>query len=89
MFYHFLAPEDGHPTWEEHFIEKYQNGKIFFSKPHQQTKSTKARDSVSKSAANIFLSNKYDFFPIYHRDKRPEFKMWGGASKISVCFSGS
>ena len=22
MFYHFLAPEGGHPTREEHFIEK-------------------------------------------------------------------
>ena len=22
MFYHFLAPEGGHPTWEENFIEK-------------------------------------------------------------------
>ena len=22
MFYHFYAPEDGHPTWEEKFIEK-------------------------------------------------------------------
>ena len=22
MFYHFLAPEGGHPTWEEIFIEK-------------------------------------------------------------------
>ena len=22
MFYHFLAPEGGHPTWDEHFIEK-------------------------------------------------------------------
>ena len=25
---------------------------------------------------------------IYPRDTRPEFKMWGGASKTSVCFSG-
>ena len=23
MFYHFLAPEGGHPTWEETFIEKH------------------------------------------------------------------
>ena len=36
MFYHFLAPEGGHPTWEEIFIEKkYQNARFFFSKPHQ------------------------------------------------------
>ena len=25
MFYHFLAPEGGHPTWEENFIEKKNN----------------------------------------------------------------
>ena len=27
--------------------------------------------------------------PIYHTDTRPEFKMWGAASKTSVCFSGN
>ena len=31
MFYNVLAPEGGHPTWEELFIEKqYQNAKSFF-----------------------------------------------------------
>ena len=31
MFYHFLAPEGGHPTWEKIFIEKkYQNARSFF-----------------------------------------------------------
>ena len=26
MFYHFLVPEGGHPTWEENFFEKkYKN----------------------------------------------------------------
>ena len=31
MFYHFLAPEGWHPTWEENFIEKkYQNETFFF-----------------------------------------------------------
>ena len=30
------------------------------SKPNQQ----KQRDVVSKSAANVYLSNKYDFFPV-------------------------
>ena len=31
MFYHCLAPEGGHPTWEENFIEKkYQNASPFF-----------------------------------------------------------
>ena len=30
MFYHFLAHEGGHPTWEEHFIEKYSKCKVLF-----------------------------------------------------------
>ena len=30
MFYHILAPEGGHPTWEENFIDKYQNAMSFF-----------------------------------------------------------
>ena len=41
MFYRFLAPEGGHPSCEEHFIEKqYQNARCFFlshmSKLNQQ-----------------------------------------------------
>ena len=40
MFYHFLAPEGGHPTWEENSIEKYLNARSFFlshtSKLNQQ-----------------------------------------------------
>ena len=36
MFYHLLAPENGHPTWEENFIEKKnQNARSFFFKPRQ------------------------------------------------------
>ena len=36
MFYHFLAPEFGHPTWEENFIgKKKQKCKVLFSKQHQ------------------------------------------------------
>ena len=36
MFYHFLVPEGGHPTWEENCFEK-KNIKIQgpFYKPHQ------------------------------------------------------
>ena len=31
MFYHFLVPEGGHPTWVENFTEKkYQNARSFF-----------------------------------------------------------
>ena len=29
IFNHFLAPEGGHPTWEDHFIEKYQTARSF------------------------------------------------------------
>ena len=50
--YHFLAPGDGHPTWEEHFIKK-SKCKVFFlshtCKLNQQTH----WGVVSKSAANI------------------------------------
>ena len=35
MFYHFLAPEGGQPTWEEHSIEKNTSMQGPFSKPHQ------------------------------------------------------
>ena len=35
MFYHFLAPEGGHPTWEENSTEKIAECKVLFSKPHQ------------------------------------------------------
>ena len=35
MFYHFLAPEDGHPKWEENSAEKNTRMQGPFSKPHQ------------------------------------------------------
>ena len=36
MFYHILAPEGGHPTREENFIEKNTKMQgLFFSKLHQ------------------------------------------------------
>ena len=63
MFNHFFTPEGGHPTWEENFIETIPNCKVLFlshtSNPNQQNQ----RDFVSKSATNIYPSNKYDFFP--------------------------
>ena len=62
MFYHFLALEGGHPTWEENFNAKYQNARSFIlshtNKPDQQKK----RDVVPKSAANIYPPYKYEFF---------------------------
>ena len=36
MFYHLLAPEGGHPTWEEKLIEKMSKCKVLFSKPRQK-----------------------------------------------------
>ena len=64
MFYHFLAPEGEHPTLTENFIEKKPKLQGLFlshtSKPNQQ----KQRDVVSKRAAKIYPSNKYDNFPV-------------------------
>ena len=31
MFYHFLAPEGGDPTWEKHFVEKISKYKVILS----------------------------------------------------------
>ena len=63
MFYHFLAPEGGHPTWEENSTEKYTNmqGPFFLShtsKLNQQ----KQWDIVSNSTAKMYPSNKYNIF---------------------------
>ena len=35
MFHHFLAPEGGHPTWEENFFEKNIKIQGLFNKPHK------------------------------------------------------
>ena len=35
MFYHVLAPEGGHPKWEENSTEKMPECKVFFSKPQK------------------------------------------------------
>ena len=63
VFYHFLAPEGGHPTLEENFIEKIPNCKVPFLSHTSIPNEQKQRYDVSKSAANIYPSNKYDFFP--------------------------
>ena len=47
MFYHFLVPEGGHPTWEENCFEKNIKIQGPFYKP--------------QSVANIFPYIKYDF----------------------------
>ena len=58
MFYHFLAPEGGHPTWEENFIEKNTPLQGIFCLSHTSiTYQQKQRDVVSENAANIYQSN--------------------------------
>ena len=52
MFYHFLVPEGGHPTWEENFFEK--NIKI-------QGPFLLATPVNLKSVTNKFPYIKYDF----------------------------
>ena len=61
----FLAPKGSAPYMRGkfHFKNTKLQGPFFLShtsKPNQQ----KLRDVVSKSAANIYSSNKYDFFPV-------------------------
>ena len=55
-FYHFLAPEGGHPTWGGggHFIGKNQNERSFFLSLFNKV----------SIATHIFPSNKYDSFPL-------------------------
>ena len=70
MFCHFLAPEGGHPTWEENSTEKNtrMQGPFFLShtsKLNQQ----KQWDVVPKSTAKIDPSNKYNIFPSFIIDQ--------------------
>ena len=52
MFYHFLAPEGGHPAWEDNSIEKkYQNALSHTGKLNQQ----KEWDFNSNSTAKIIV----------------------------------
>ena len=63
MFYHFLAPEGGHPTWEVNSTEKKQNARSFFLSHNSKLNQQKQWDVVSKSTAKIYPSNKYNIFP--------------------------
>ena len=70
MFYHFLAPEGGHLTWEEIFIEnKYQNARSFFLGHTRKLNQQKQWDVVLKSKAKIYPSNKYNIFPSFNIDQ--------------------
>ena len=70
MFYHFMAPEGGHPTWEEIFIEKKkQNASSFFLDHTSKLNQQKQWDVVLKSKAKIYPSNKYNLFPSFNIDQ--------------------
>ena len=55
ILYHVLAPAGGHPTREGNFIEKILKCKVPFSKPHQETKSTKAVRCCFKKCSKSIL----------------------------------
>ena len=61
-----FGPEGGHPTWEENFIEKYQNLRSFFLSHTSKHKKQKQWFVVPKSAANIYMypSSKYEYFAV-------------------------
>ena len=70
MFYYFLVPEGGHPTWEEIFIEKkYQNARSFFLSHTSKLNHQKQWDVVSKSTPKIYPSKKYNIFPSFIIDQ--------------------
>ena len=50
-----FGPAGGHPTREENFIEKILKCKVPFSKPHQETKSTKAVRCCFKKCSKSIL----------------------------------
>ena len=55
MFYHFLVPEGGHPTWDENCFEiKYQNTRSFL----------KATPVNLKSVATYSCILNMIFFPV-------------------------
>ena len=65
MFYHFLAPlKVGTLHWRKVSLKKYQNAMSFSLSHTSNLYQQKKFDVVSKNAANIYPSNKYDLFPI-------------------------
>ena len=53
MFYHFLAPEGGHHTWEEILLKKYQSARSFFLSQFSKFYQQKQWDVVTKNTAKI------------------------------------
>ena len=62
MFCHIFAPESGHPASKDNFVEN-KKCKVLFLSHTCKLNRQKQRDVVSRSAADIYPSNKYDFFP--------------------------
>ena len=58
MCYHFLVPEGGHPTWEEHFIEKKQSAheKILVGYFYVRKVANKAKSPFNFIGLNLILS---------------------------------
>ena len=68
IFYHFLAPEGGHPTLEEHFIEKKnQNARSFFL-----SHICKLNKKNSEILLLTNIDNKFDIFPLCISLTNPE-----------------
>ena len=62
--YHFLAPESGHPRWEENSTEKIPNARSFFL-----SHTSKLNQQCFKSTAKIYPSNNYNIFPSFIIDQ--------------------
>ena len=67
LFYHLLAPEGGHPTWEENFIEKKtQNARFFFLSHTSNLINKSSHMLFQKVQQNIYQPSKYEYFPKFY-----------------------
>ena len=69
MFCHFLAPEGGHPTWEEILLKNTRMQGHFFLSHTSRLNQQKQWDVVPKSTAKIDPSNQYNIFPSFIIDQ--------------------
>ena len=90
MCYHYLAPEGGHPTWEEHFIENIKIQGPFFV--GHTCKLNQQKQGVLLQKCNKYISaNKYDFFPVClsltnHQTLYKNSKwVWSGNTTVTNC----
>ena len=63
-FYHFMSPEGGHPTWEEHFIEKKikMKGPFFLATPVNQI--DKSSEMLFQHLQQIYIGLINMIFPL-------------------------